>query len=538
MVRATICCLALPTLGLHAFVPLVPPRPVVRGPAVAPPVAVVDQAAQRPAAPGAYLQPFRPFPAPPQGSRISPDLAMRLPAVPLAAPPVLPTALYVYRYMMAGGMCVIAAFLFRRLLAQRSSSARLRAWARTLKEKVKSLVYTTFAVAATVLMLSGGPALALSTSEAPPVAQAAVQRVLPAAKKFPRTLTAFMQRPQAQQQKMLKYSAKNYIFSDSLTSMSRLEREFDDIFWYTLANRRQHRTQTLVNLGEGALTVAAARAGLLAWERWNKEKERKDIEEEIEQTGRYISPDASDITESVNATTGKKSKLVSNTKAAIPGSFVLHYEIPSGNATLANDLLKKVEEADFANFLLEKLSYQLQDLTNVDRAWMQDKDGNSNFAGTLFPKIPAVQAPRLEGGAITGRVFFAEFGSPDPTGKEKLDVSATTSVLKGFSNLGSRSQIVDTFRAPLALALGVETEQVQITNIVANRDPLYGAGSKLEDGAVRGFLSKTAPSVLRWVESQSAATDDEFWDRAMTQSIYKDTGPPKKEGKDGKKKEK
>jgi hypothetical protein len=440
---------------------------------------------------------------------------MRLP-VPLAAAPVA-SAVYVYRYMMIGGMCMIAAFLIRRILAQRSSAARVRAWASALKEKAKSLVYTTFAVAASAVMLTSSPALALSTSEAPmPVA---VQRVLPATKKLPRTLTTFIRRPQAPAQKMLKYSSKDYIFSDSLTSMSRLDREFDDIVWYSLANRRLHRARTVANLGEGALLVAGVRGGLLAYERWQKEQERKDIEEELEQTGMYVSVDASSVVEFTDAATGQKKKAGSNARQAIiPGSVVIHYELPSANAKLERDVRNKVEAPEFTTNFLEELQYKFQALGDVDRAHME------GFMSVVFPKIPAVQAPTLEVGTITGRVYFTDLGS-----------EATEAVVQGFGNAGTRNMVQDAFRAPLAAALGVEDDQVVIASILRNRDPLYGDGGKLADGRVRQFLSRRAPSVLRWVESQSAAGDDDFWETAVAQSIYRDTGPtkPKKDGTEG-----
>lgn len=510
MVLATICYLALPSLGLHAFVPLVPPRPVVRGP-VAPPVAVVDQATQRPAASGAYLPPFRPILPSPQGSRVSQDLAMRLP-VPMAAPAVLSPAFYVYRYMMIGGMCMIAAFLIRRILAQRASAARLRTWASTLKERVKSLVYTTFAVAATAVMLTTGPAMALSTTEAP--MPAAVHRVLPATKKLPRTLKTLIRRPQAPTQKMLKYSAKNYIFSDSLTSMSRLEREFDDIVWYGLANRRLHRARTLANLGEGALLVAGVRGGLLAYERWQKEQERKDIEEELEMTGMYVSVDASSVVEFTDAATGKKKKADSKSDRLpiIPGSVVIHYELPSSNAKLEKAVQNTVEAPEFSTTLLEELQYKFQALGDVERAHME------GFMSVVFPKIPTVQPPKMEVGVIAGRVFLTDLGS-----------DATEAVVQGFGNAGTRSMIQDAFRGPLAAALGLEDEQVMITNILRNRDPLYGDGGKIGDGKVRQFLSRRAPGVLRWVESQTSAQDDDFWETAVTQTIYRDTGPTNKD---------
>lgn len=519
MVLATICYLALPSLGLHAFVPLVAPRPVVRWP-LAPPEPVVEQATQRPAASGAYVQPLRPLPALPQGFR-APDVTLRLDSVSQAAPSLFAPASSAYRSTLLGTCAVaLAAILLRRVLARRSYAARLRAWASFVQEKAKSLVYTAFAIAATLVMLLGSPVGALSTSEAP--RPTSVQLQLPANRKLPRPLSNFIRRPQqAPQQKMIKYSAKNYIFSDDLTSMSRLEREFDDLLWHSLANRRLHRARTIANLGEGVLLVGALRGGLVAYERWQKEEERKDIEEELERTGMYVSVDASSVVEFTDAKTGEK-KMADGTKgpAVIPGSIVIHYELPSADAKLAKAVREKVEASEFAPTMLEELQYKFQDLGELgeERAQLQ------GLQSLVFPKIPAVQAPAMEAGVIAGRVFLSDLGS-----------DATESVVQGFGNSGTRNMTQAAFRGPLAVALGVEEEQVTITNIVRNRDPLFGDGSKLASGPVRQFLNNRAPSFLRWVESTSAAEDNDFWEAAVTQTIYRDTGAKnsKTDGKTG-----
>jgi hypothetical protein len=462
---------------------------------------VVEQANQRPAASGAYLPPLRPIPAP-QGLRVPQDPTLRLPVSQAAT--LLSPASDVYRYMMIG-TCVVAAFLVRRILAQKWFATRLRVWASYVKEKAKSLVYTTFAAAAAAIMLTASPAGALSTSEAPLPTSVQIQR--PANRKFPRVSNIIRRKAPAPSQKMIKYHSNNYIFSDDLTSVSRLEREFDDLVWYSLANRRLHRAQTVANLGEGALLVAGVRGGLLAYERWVKEEERKDVEEELERTGMYVSVDASSTVEFTDAATGKKKKAESKlTKAAIPGSIVIHYELP-GSAKLEKALRSKVEGPEFASTMLEELQYKFQELGEVERDHMQA------FMSVVFPKIPAVQAPKMEAGVIAGRVFLTDVGS-----------EATEAVVTGFGNTGTRSMIQDAFRHPLAAALGVEDDQVMITNIVRNRDELFGDGGKLADGPVRQFLSTRVPSVLRWVESTSAAEDDDFWENAVTQTIYRDTG--------------
>jgi hypothetical protein len=491
---------------LHAFVPLVAPRPVVRSP-VTPPVAVLDQATQRPAASGAYAQQLRPLPALPQGFRVPQDVQLRIP-VAEAAPALFSPASSVYRYTLIA-TCVIAAVLLRRILARRTFAARLRVWASAARARVKSLAAVMLTVAASFVMLTSSPVGALSATEAP--VQTSVQLQLRQDRKLPRALGSIIRRPQAPQQKMLKYSSKDYIFSDSLTQVSRLEREFDDILWHSLANRRLHRARTIANLGEGVLLVAGVRGGLMAYERWQKEQERKDIEEELELTGMYVSVDASSVVEFTDAKTGEKKMATGSGKRQeiIPGSIVIHYEI-SGNKKLEKEVRDKVEEPDFATTVIDNLQYKFQELGSSDRAHLEA------LSSLVFPKIPAVQAPQLEAGVIVGRVFLADLGS-----------EATESVISGFGNAGTRSMTVEAFRGPLAAALGVEEEQVTIANIIRNRDPLFGDGGRLADGPVRQFLNRRAGGVLRWFESTDAAGDDDFWETAVPQTIYKDTGPTK-----------
>jgi hypothetical protein len=529
MVLNTIFFLALPSLAFHAFAPLVPPRPVVRYPVGLPemglPDAAAEQSTQRPAAfgpahlpprplPVEYLQAFRPPPAFPQASRVSQDITLRMPVAQAAqaAPSLFSPATNAYRLTLIG-TGVVLAFLVRRILARTTAATRLQIWWSYVREKAKSLVYTTIAIACTVVMLLGSPAGALSTSEAP--MQTATTSSLQIAarnniRKMPSALSNFVRRPAAApQQKMIKYSAKNYIFSDDLTRMSRLEREFDDILWHSLANKTANRVKLVANLGEAALLVGAVRGGLVAYERWQKEEERKDIQEELERTGMYVSVDASSVVEFTDAKTGKKSKAGSSKKQpVIPGSIVIHYELPSGNGKLEKDIRNKVEGEDFALTMLDQLQYKFQELGEIDREDMQAFSGS-----LLFPKIPAIQAPKLEAGVLEGRVFLSDLG-PD----------ATEAVVQAFANSGTRSMIQNVFRGPLAMALGVEEEQVMIANLVRNRDPLFGDGGKLADGPVRQLLSKRASGLLRWIESTSAAEDQDFWESAVTQTIYRDTG--------------
>jgi len=74
----------------------------------------------------------------------------------------------------------------------------------------------------------------------------------------------------------------------------------------------------------------------------------------------------------------------------------------------------------------------------------------------------------LEAGVVAGRVFLTDLGE-----------DASEAVVQGFGNSGTRSMIQEAFRGPLAAALGVEEEQVMITNLVRNRDPNFGDGETI-----------------------------------------------------------
>jgi hypothetical protein len=543
MVRAAIACLALPSL-LHAFVPFVPQRPVLlRGPLAPGPAAALSPATQRPAAPGAYLQPLRPFPASPlSGWRVSQDATMRLP-VPLTAPAAITPALFVYRYLMMGGMCMIAAFVIRRIL-KRPSAVRLRAWASTVGEMVKKLVYTIFATVATSVMtmtllwsVASGPAVALTTREAP-VQQTRVHRRVDTGKEMQRRLDERLgsarvdeeeekrvQVKKQPQQKMIKYSAKNYIFSDSLTSIPPLEREFDDILWQSLGNRQAVQRKILTNVGGGLILVGVGKAGLESFDRLQKRQDRKDIEEELKNTGRYVSVDASNVTEFTNAVTGKTRKLKkTNMKnQPIKGSLVIHYEIPKANGGLARDIRKKVEDKKFATKYIDTLQATFRGVEGKNRTKKSEAGKEDELTsmkilegleGDLSMEIPTVQAPTKQGGVIKGRVYFTEF-------KKK----AMDTIMGGYGNAGSRETIKEAFGGALSEVFGIEDRakgKVIIMNIVQNRDPEFGEGGRMKNRAVRQLLSNAAPWFLRWIESTDAAGDDGFWETDVMQSVYED----------------
>lgn len=465
-----------------------------------------------------FLQPTLPvYSASPQGYRAARDITMRMPEVPQAAQTLFRASTGdASRYVMLLAVSTFVGIVLRQYLLRRSFAATLRVWLKALREKVvyladstQKLVTTLLVVSATFVTLLGRPVGALSTSEAPP--QPTVQRQLPATKKMPRPLSTFIQRrSEAPKQKMISYRSKDYIFSDGLTRTSRLDREFDDLLWYSLANRRAHQARNMATVAEAAIAVGGVRAGLLAFERWQKEEERKDIEEELERTGMYVSVDASSVTEFTDANTGKKKAAESTQEQnpVIPGSLVVHYELPSATSSLEKAVREKVEGSEFSTVFVDELQYALHALGDVQKEHMQE------LSTLVYPKIPARQAPKMEAGALGGRVFLTDLGP-----------GATEAVLRGFGNRGTRGMIQDAFRGPVATALGVQPDQVAITNLLRNRDPLFGDGGRLADGPVRKFLNNKAPGVLRWLESTTSADSADFWENAATQTIYRDDGP-------------
>jgi hypothetical protein len=213
----------------------------------------------------------------------------------------------------------------------------------------------------------------------------------------------------------------------------------------------------------------------------------------------------------MDAKTGKVRENTAARRQAVPESIVVNYEIRSRSAKLEQTLRNKVEGPEFSRAMVDQLQYLFQEFAESKRDDMKE-----DFETLVTPNIPAAQAPMKQlGGVIEGRVFITELGS-----------DVTNAVLKYYGNTSTRPTVIEVFQKAVADALGVE-EEVTITNLVRNQDPLFGEGGKLADGKVRQFLSRRASWLLKWVESMSTAEDESFWDTAVTQSIYKDPGQKK-----------
>mmetsp|Transcript_16562 Transcript_16562/g.25726 ORF Transcript_16562/g.25726 Transcript_16562/m.25726 type:complete len:210 (+) Transcript_16562:1133-1762(+) len=99
---------------------------------------------------------------------------------------------------------------------------------------------------------------------------------------------------------------EKFLFSPSTTSLTEVEKEIQEIEDDEYRYRSWRNTQVFLALGGSALGMWFAYKGLTALEKWMKEQEQKDIEEEIQMTGTYINPGAEKVEASIDPKTGKK----------------------------------------------------------------------------------------------------------------------------------------------------------------------------------------------------------------------------------------
>merc|ERR1711998_125749 len=99
---------------------------------------------------------------------------------------------------------------------------------------------------------------------------------------------------------------EKFLFSPSTTSITEVEKEIEEIEDDEYRYSSWRNTQVLLALGGSALGMWFAFKGLTALEKWMKEQEQKDIEEEIQMTGTYINPGAEKVEASIDPKTGKR----------------------------------------------------------------------------------------------------------------------------------------------------------------------------------------------------------------------------------------
>lgn len=99
---------------------------------------------------------------------------------------------------------------------------------------------------------------------------------------------------------------ENFLFSKNTTQKTKIESEIDEIEDDEFRYKNWRNTQIGLAIGGSGVGMWFAYKGLNAWEKWMKEQEQKDIEEEIEMTGTYINPGAGNVDASIDPVTGKK----------------------------------------------------------------------------------------------------------------------------------------------------------------------------------------------------------------------------------------
>jgi hypothetical protein len=98
----------------------------------------------------------------------------------------------------------------------------------------------------------------------------------------------------------------NFLFSPDTTKRTEIEIEVDQIEDDEYKYSTWRNTQMGLTVGGSACSIWFAYKGLTVWEKWMKDQEQKDIEEEIKLTGTYIDPGAGNIETSIDPVTGKR----------------------------------------------------------------------------------------------------------------------------------------------------------------------------------------------------------------------------------------
>lgn len=102
-----------------------------------------------------------------------------------------------------------------------------------------------------------------------------------------------------------RFTDRDFIFSDGLTAKSELMEELEELDLMKEEKKTAKLLQTVTTVGGAFAMVYGTVKGLSGIERWMKQMELRDIEEERELTGQYISVDAGDVDTSIDPTTGK-----------------------------------------------------------------------------------------------------------------------------------------------------------------------------------------------------------------------------------------
>jgi len=111
-----------------------------------------------------------------------------------------------------------------------------------------------------------------------------------------------------------RFTDRSFIFSEGLTSKSELAEELEELDMLKEEKKGQLLAQTAISVGGSVGLVVGAVKLLTGVERWMKQMELRDIEEEERLTGQYIGVDASDVEYVIDPKTGKNLTIAGNKK--------------------------------------------------------------------------------------------------------------------------------------------------------------------------------------------------------------------------------
>jgi len=172
-----------------------------------------------------------------------------------------------------------------------------------------------------------------------------------------------------------RYTSRSYIFSDGLTRRTDLADELEQLDEVKSDRAWERTASTLTTYSFAAGSIYLTVRGLQGVERWMKQQELKDIEEERELTGQYISVDAGDVDSVIDPRTGKNLTLVKRKE-------------PSGKKTVGNATETGEEAVEQAPWILRVLG----------RGGAQAADDEDFFAPTTAASAPR-KDPSSGGGA-------------------------------------------------------------------------------------------------------------------------------------------
>lgn len=115
------------------------------------------------------------------------------------------------------------------------------------------------------------------------------------------------------------FTSEKFIFSDSLTARSPLQEELEELDMLQDERASEGQLRGVVTLGGSVGLLYGIGKGLQSVERYFRNQEKRDIAEEMELTGQYISFDAGDVEGAVDPKTGKNITIAKGEASSLGG---------------------------------------------------------------------------------------------------------------------------------------------------------------------------------------------------------------------------